>query len=171
MAIKDYNDALILNQCEMIDMCVNCECPEDGCDETPCMRFRQRYRELAGLPPLNPDGTDPGRTGMSRYTMGGEAHTLSEWARMYGVSRDTVANRVTRLHWPLEKALTVPVAAHEDAEAVTIRGITRTVTEWADWLGISRETVYARIKHGWSVRDALFTPRRKRRRFRRYAKE
>lgn len=169
MALRDYNDALILNRREMIDMCINCTSPEDDCDESPCRRFRERYRALAGLPPLNDDGTEPGRVALHRLTMNGETHTLTEWAKLYGVDRNALANRILKLHWPLDRALTVPVKEYEEVGTVTIRGITRTIPEWADYLGIPKNTVYTRMRHGWSARDALFTPRGKKRRYRRMA--
>lgn len=41
-------------------------------------------------------------------TFRGETHTLSEWAEITGISRDTLKNRLN-LGWPLERALTEPV--------------------------------------------------------------
>lgn len=36
----------------------------------------------------------------------GEKHSIAEWARIYGVHRDTLRWRLNKLGWPIEKALT-----------------------------------------------------------------
>lgn len=41
-------------------------------------------------------------------------------------------------------------------------GQTRSLNEWASILGIDRETIWARVKSGWSVSKALTTPLLKR---------
>lgn len=37
-------------------------------------------------------------------------------------------------------------------------GKTQTVTEWAEELGVKRQTIQRRLELGWDVWDALFTP-------------
>lgn len=39
-------------------------------------------------------------------TYNGETHTVSEWARITGIGRSTISNRVNRDGWSAEKALT-----------------------------------------------------------------
>lgn len=41
-------------------------------------------------------------------TMNGETHTMTEWAEVTGISRETIQRRLQR-GWTVEKALTVPV--------------------------------------------------------------
>ena len=38
-----------------------------------------------------------------------EEHTLAEWARITGIHRGTLADRIDKHHWSVEKALTIPV--------------------------------------------------------------
>lgn len=41
-------------------------------------------------------------------TLNGETHTASEWSEIIGISRKLIEDRVTRLGWSDEKALTTP---------------------------------------------------------------
>lgn len=41
---------------------------------------------------------------------------------------------------------------------LTCDGMTKTISEWAEYIGINRHTLYARLRRGWSVADALFMP-------------
>lgn len=43
------------------------------------------------------------------YEFKGEKHCLSEWIERYGLPSKAIENRVQKLHWPLEKALTTPI--------------------------------------------------------------
>lgn len=45
---------------------------------------------------------------------------------------------------------------------ITYKGTTRTIAQWADKLGISKDTLYARFKNGWTVEKALTTPQKRR---------
>jgi hypothetical protein len=45
---------------------------------------------------------------------------------------------------------------------VTHDGRTLCLTDWAEEFGIPVDTVYRRMKRGWSVEKALFTPRQRR---------
>lgn len=41
---------------------------------------------------------------------------------------------------------------------LTFKGETRCVSDWADVVGIPRQTIYYRIAHGWNVEQALTQP-------------
>lgn len=45
---------------------------------------------------------------------------------------------------------------------VTLDGVSRTITEWSEILGIKKTTIKERLKSGWSDEKALTTPVRKR---------
>ena len=38
---------------------------------------------------------------------------------------------------------------------ITIKGVTKCVSDWADHFGIPRQTVYTRLVNGWSHKEAL----------------
>lgn len=44
---------------------------------------------------------------------------------------------------------------------ITCDGMKKSLSEWAWYLGINKNTLYSRIRRGWSVADALYTPVRK----------
>ena len=52
---------------------------------------------------------------------------------------------------------------NRNARLLTLRGKTMTATEWSYETGIGRETIYARLKRGWTVKQTLTTPTRKKR--------
>ena len=39
----------------------------------------------------------------------GESKCMAEWAEITGISQDTIKDRLNKLTWPVDKALTVPV--------------------------------------------------------------
>lgn len=41
---------------------------------------------------------------------------------------------------------------------LVIDGVSHSVSEWADIVGISRETIYGRLSNGWGNKEAVFTP-------------
>lgn len=45
----------------------------------------------------------------TKYIFNGEIHGLSEWARIYDMSRDTLWKRLKVYKWGIEKSLTTPV--------------------------------------------------------------
>ena len=38
--------------------------------------------------------------------LNGEIHTMKEWAKIIGLSYQTLSSRINKLHWNIEKALT-----------------------------------------------------------------
>jgi len=50
----------------------------------------------------------------------------------------------------------------EKIDYITFKGQTLCTSEWAEIVGLRRETLRSRIVHGWSVERALTTPVRKR---------
>lgn len=44
-----------------------------------------------------------------KFAYNGEEHTITEWAKITGISRDAIDSRLTELHWSVEDALTIPV--------------------------------------------------------------
>ena len=45
---------------------------------------------------------------------------------------------------------------------LVFRGERKTISQWADTIGVNQETLYKRLVHGWSIERALSTPTRKR---------
>lgn len=102
---------------------------------TVCDRWRESFEAFLadmGEPPTpkhtldridNAKGYEPGncrwatmkeqqnnRTNNRRITHDGETRTLMQWAERTGIARETIARRLDLLHWPVEKALTLPAS-------------------------------------------------------------
>jgi len=41
---------------------------------------------------------------------------------------------------------------------LTLNGVTKCMSEWAECLGVSKHVIYMRLKKGWSLEQALTTP-------------
>lgn len=50
-----------------------------------------------------------------------------------------------------------------DNHFITYNGLTKTVSQWAEDLGIKRDVIFSRLKYGWSEERALMTPVKQRR--------
>lgn len=81
----------------------------------------------------------------------GEQKTMAEWAKLMGISLQTLANRINRSGWTVEKALTM-TPRHNPVE---FRGQKKNAREWARELGLRPKTVEERLRRGWSVERAL----------------
>lgn len=96
-----------------------------------------------------------------RYRFNGEEHSISEWARILGVKRELLKDRITKLGWSIEKAFTTPTLSNETKENNVIleyNGEAHPIGTWERLLGFRPETIRSRIKHGWSVEEALTIP-------------
>jgi hypothetical protein len=55
-------------------------------------------------------------------TFHGETLLISEWAKKINMKRETLANRILTLHWPVEFALITPVITKADQSAYYAQG-------------------------------------------------
>jgi len=79
----------------------------------------------------------------------GRRLTLSEWARETGISFTTLAYRLKK-GWAPEKILAPVERAKQrpgggQSRAVTLRGVTKTLQEWAQETGIPYSTLWRRL--------------------------
>lgn len=96
-------------------------------------------------------------------THNGETMVASAWAERLGCKPAALRFRIRR-GWSTERALTEPF---DDAmgvrrrgghyEEATHDGLTLTLGEWADRIGVKRTTLSMRLRAGWSVEKALTT--------------
>ena len=95
-----------------------------------------------------------------RLTLNGETMVLTDWAARLGIHPMTIHGRI-RAGWSLEDALTakarqiVPTRGGRELE---FRGRSLTVIRWAKELGMTKSSLQARLRLGWSVEQALTTP-------------
>lgn len=92
------------------------------------------------------------RTGRSgRYiSVHGISLTVAQWAEKLGLTAAGVERRLA--HMPKEKALSEPVRL---VCLLTYNGTSLTVAQWSELLGRSRSRIYALVKQGCTVAEAL----------------
>lgn len=108
-------------------------------------------------------------------TYAGETLALWEWARLYGLRRNVLYNRIFVYRKPIEKALTELTQTEEmelpswvsrvvlgsdgkPISLITFEGEEHSLQEWAAILNIRPVTLLARLKAGKSVEEALTEP-------------
>lgn len=97
-------------------------------------------------------------------TFRGETKTLAQWGRELALDPDVISERLVR-GWSIERALTSKKGSRrQDARLLSLRGETKTITEWARATGIGRTTIGMRLDQGWTPERALTTPPDARRR-------
>jgi DNA-binding phage protein len=79
---------------------------------------------------------------------------LAPLARKAGVSARLALYRRAVGH-PMEKVLQPGALPHHHLRLLTFDGQTKSMTEWADELGISQTGLSQRLSRGWSVERAL----------------
>lgn len=80
-------------------------------------------------------------------TINGVTKNLSVWTRELHLDRKTVYERVRRLGWTPERAVTTPIA-RMSIGAVEVDGVSMTVYAWAKKLKVERSWLYNQINHG-----------------------
>lgn len=88
----------------------------------------------------------------------GEKHTLAEWARLTGISDDTLAHRL-KDGWSIEDVFNKPVRSRKPScPGIEYNGETHSIAEWSRITGIPYFTLIKRFEVGWSATDALTIP-------------
>ena len=163
--MSHYNNSIFRDAPELIELCTHCK--HADCIGT-CPEYRAKMNELMGIivaPPNVPKPVSTPRTYRGSkgklYEAFGEVHNLKEWSEKYGMSYTVLCKRI-RTGWPIEEALTCDYRHyyHPRGRAYTIRlnvnGMSLTLGEWAREMGIPRQTIYMRLKLGWTAREALY---------------
>ena len=102
-----------------------------------------------------------------QVTLDGETKTLSEWAESLGVHRHAITRSVDKGITSIDAILAHPKRPVQTRRAsskgnyVTVDGVTRKITEWAAFTGIAHSTIWQRVKYGWTIEDAVSTPKNK----------
>ncbi|WKL27192.1 hypothetical protein Q1M63_24560 [Sinorhizobium meliloti] len=86
---------------------------------------------------------------VKRHTIDGLTMTKRQWADHLGITYSALNTRVSRLG-SLEAAVRPQANPHAGRRrrrsSVTVAGISKSIAEWADYIGMSRTTLYHRIK-------------------------
>lgn len=93
-------------------------------------------------------------------TAHGETRSITEWARLKGLTKTLLTMRLDR-GWSPERAVDTPQRAYKARPRRTYAcpdGVKRTVREMADMASVSEAAMRMRLKNGWSVERALTEP-------------
>lgn len=93
----------------------------------------------------------------------GETKSILEWSKDSGINKTTLSHRLLK-GMTIDEAIETPIDPSESkidsplTDPVT--GETHSIKEWANIIGISADTLYARIyKHKWPIDKALHSPK------------
>lgn len=89
-------------------------------------------------------------------TFQGHTQTIAQWAAELDIPTDLISNRINRLGWPVEKALSTPV--QEQEVYLEYKGESIKQTDLIQQKGLDREALRSRLRSGWSVEDAVDIP-------------
>lgn len=94
-------------------------------------------------------------------TINGLTKNVAIWAIELGLNPHLIYSRLKR-GWPAEKALTATSGSVRSRHRlVTFNGKTMSVTAWGRESGISRMTIFSRLRNGWTMERALTQKLRK----------
>ena len=88
------------------------------------------------------------------FTYKGITHTLAEWSEIYGINASTLHDRVMRLGYSFEEAISKPMP--KIIRSLTYKGKTQSLIDWSKELNIPYGTLKSRLnKLHWTVEEAL----------------
>jgi hypothetical protein len=95
-------------------------------------------------------------------TFAGRTMCMQDWAVEIGISPPTLLTRLQR-GWSVEQTLTTPAVRRANSDPgdriLTLNGKKRHLAEWARELGVNPAAILYRLNAGWSIKDALTTPK------------
>lgn len=98
---------------------------------------------------------------IKKYEFNGESHSIAEWARILNLPKGLIKDRIHKLGWSIEKALSTPALPRgigKNNIILEYNGESHPIGTWERLLGFRPETIRGRIKQGWSVEEALTIP-------------
>lgn len=137
--------------------------------------YANGYREYLELDRIDNDGGyEPGncrwatRVEQARnmrsnviVKIGKKSATLAEWADIAKISPGTVYSRYEagyRGEELIASPGTLPRREYPYSTRITIEGETRTISQWSDYSGVKKKTIFARLKQGVTGKALLEPP-------------
>ena len=84
---------------------------------------------------------------------------ITQWAKELGIAPHILVSRITIYKWSIEKALTTSI--RENTRIIVFNNEKKNLSQWARDKGIGKDTLWKRLKYGWSIKKALTTPLQK----------
>lgn len=132
--------------------------------EKPPKRSIERRRNNEGYNPGNcfwGTASQQARNRRDRklYRARGKSQTVAAWAEEVGLPFHVLQMRLTTMGWPVERAISTPVAT---APVYKAFGEEKTLSQWAESFGVGRRLIEKRLSLGWGLERALQTRKLKR---------
>lgn len=90
----------------------------------------------------------------------GKNQTVAKWSRELNISSATIRRRIDIHGWSEEKALSTPTGSdRERSNYITFNGKTMNYAEWGREIGMSANAIKERLEKGWTIEEALTTPK------------
>jgi hypothetical protein len=87
----------------------------------------------------------------------GETHTIAKWSEKTGVPYSTIRRRI-RNGVPSDQAVGLAPFIKKmklTSKKIEVGGVRQSVAEWSKQCGVPRETIFYRLKSGWSPAQAV----------------
>ena len=97
------------------------------------------------------------RSSNTKYTYDGETHTLSEWADIYKINKETFYTRWLQGKRG-EKLFAQTRIKKENRKPIKYNGKTQTIRQWAEEYNINYSTLIKRLDSGMNISIALTKP-------------
>lgn len=97
------------------------------------------------------------RSSNTKYTYKGETHTLSEWADIYKINKDTFYTRWSKGKRGI-KLFEPTKSKKENREPIEYNGKTQTARQWSEQYNINYSTLIKRLDSGMDISIALTKP-------------
>jgi hypothetical protein len=118
-----------------------------------------QLHELKFLNELRRSKRRASQTAARTYTHNGLTLTVKEWAQQLGLRQETIYLRLRRGR-PLDQTLSrAKLPIHPNARTYTHNGLTLTLREWSEHLGVSIHALQYRLNSGYSF-EAVFSQSR-----------
>lgn len=89
----------------------------------------------------------------------GKEQCATVWSIETGINKTTLHYRLGQ-GWGVEKSLTTPVSKQQQPvnKRIEFNGKIQGLAAWAREFGIKQETLFSRLRHGWTIERALTEP-------------
>ena len=90
----------------------------------------------------------------------GKNQTVAKWSKELNISSATIRRRIDVWGWSEEKALSTPTGSdRERSNYITFNSKTMNYAEWGREIGMSANSIRERLEKGWTIEEALTTPK------------
>jgi hypothetical protein len=91
----------------------------------------------------------------SNYEYKGVTKTLSEWAREFGIPRETLRSRIVKLGYPFEEAISKPYGTQKSNVFIEYKGKKYTQVEFAKIANCTPQWICQLSKRGYSAEEIM----------------